>query len=117
VIWLASAVAAALLGWAFGTGDQSANLRAARTSAPSWGLLILLAATLGGFGRERLRLRRSYASPTRAWLGKTLAAAGLIVLGTFAGTPVDWDPVQVSWAAAGAGLGGALWLANLPRKL
>ena len=116
MIWIALVGAAVASGWLLGHGDPAA-LAWTGPDAPKAGLLASLALTLGFYGRERLRLRRTYASPTTAYLGKLAAMVSLAVAATSLFAPVDW-PVQALYAAA-AGLagGGASWIANLPRKL
>ena len=116
MIWLALMAAAVGAGWLLGRGDPG-TLAWAGPDAPKAGLLAALAVTLGLYGRERLRLRWSYASPTRAYLGKLIAMASLGVSATFLFAPVDWPVDALYGSAAGVAAGGAVWLANLPRKL
>jgi hypothetical protein len=117
MIWIALVAAAAGCGWLLGTGSQAANLEAARAGAPLWGAVLCLGLTGGGYGRERVRRRLAYASPTRAWLAKVAGMAGLIGMGTFAGSPVAWDPSWLPWMAGLAASGIAGWVSNLPRRL
>lgn len=117
MIWIALAAVSIALGWVFGRGDAEANLAAARLTAPLWGLVLLLGLTAGGYGRDRVRLRRTYASPTRGWLAKTLLFAGVSAGGTFLAAPVDWSPEVLPFLAAVAASGLAVWMGNLPEKL
>ncbi len=117
MIWIALAGVSIAAGWVFGRGDAEANLAAARLSAPLWSLVLLLGLTAGGYGRDRVRLRRTYASPTRGWLSKVLLFAGLLSGLTFVGAPVDWSPEVLPWLAALAASGLAGWMGNLPEKL
>lgn len=117
MIWIALTGVSIALGWVFGRGDAEANLAAARLTAPLWGLVLLLGLTAGAYGRDRVRLRRTYASPTRGWLAKVLFFAGLLCGLTFVGSPVDWRPEVLPWLAGLAASGLAFWMGNLPEKL
>jgi len=116
VIWLVLVGAAIGAGWLLGHGNAE-SLAWTAPEAPKAGLLASLALTLGVYGRERLRLRQSYASPTRAYLGKFTAMAGLAVAAAYLLAPVDWPLDVLYGSAAGVAGGGALWISNLPRKL
>jgi hypothetical protein len=117
MIWAALVLVSAAAGWLLGRGDVAANLRAAEAAAPQLLLIASFGGTLGAFGRDRLRRRLSYSSPTRALAGKLLAAAALAALATGAFSPVAWPPGAMRVAAAAFAAGSALWLANLPRRL
>lgn len=117
MIWIALAGVSIAVGWVFGRGDAEANLAAARATSPLWGLVLLLGLTAGGYGRDRVRLRRTYASPTRSWLAKVLLFAGLLSGLTFISAPVDWSPESLPWLAGLAASGLAFWMGNLPEKL
>jgi hypothetical protein len=117
VIWIALTGASVAAGWLLGRGDAAANLQAVREGAPVWSLVLLLGLVAGGYGRDRIRLRRSYASPTRGWLGKMLCGAGLLPGIVFAASPVDWSAGALPGLAALAAAGLAVWLGNLPEKL
>lgn len=116
MIWLVLVGATVAAGWLLGHGSVD-GLAWAGPDAPKAGLLASLSLTLGLYGRERLRLRLSYASPTRAYLGKLTAMGSLAVAATFLFAPVAWPVEALHGAASGIAAGGALWLSNLPRKL
>jgi len=117
MIWLALVSAAVGAGWLLGHGDVVANARAAVAGAPLDGLIALQGVTLGLCGRDRVRLRRAYASPTLSYLGKFLGFACISGVSAFVLSPVAWPPSSIHLLAAGAALGLAVWLANLPVKL
>ncbi len=104
-------------GWLAGQGDAAANARAAGSSAPADLLGAMLGVTLGLYGRDRVRLRRTYTSPTLAFLGKRLFLAAVVAVGVYVLFPVAWPrPCLDVFAAAGA-LGAAVWIGNLPTRL
>ena len=117
MIWIAIALASVAAGWLFGHGDAAANAGAAAESAPADFLGGLLGVTLGLYGRDRIPLRRTYASPTLAYLGKLLLFAAVSGAATFAFSPVDWPPTGLHAGAAAAALGAWVWVGNLPVKL
>ncbi len=117
MIWIVLAAASVASGWAFGDGDAARNWRAAAAGAPADLLGAALGAALGLYGRERIRLRRTYASPTTAFLGKRLLFAALAAAATFALSPVAWPPEAMHAFAAAAAAGAAAWVGNLPPKL
>jgi hypothetical protein len=82
-------------------------------------LVAVLAASLalGLARREGLRSGMSFASPTRAYLGKHLAVAAAVTLVTFALAPVPLGPWSVWWGGAGTAAGLYSFVANLPLKL
>jgi len=116
VIWAVLVGTSVGAGWLLGRGD-AARLGWAGPEAPRAALLAALALTLGLYGRQRLRLRRDYASPTRAYLGKLVAMTSLAVGATFLFAPVDWPADALYGASTGVAAGGAMWLSNLPRRL
>lgn len=117
LIWLLGFGAALGAGWLLGGGDAAANARAAEAAAPAALLTAMLGVTLGLFGRERVRLRRTYASPTAAYLGKRLLWLALGAAGVYALSPVAWPAGCVPLFAAAAALGALAWLSNLPSRL
>ena len=117
MIWLVFAGAAVAGGWLLGDGDAAANLRAARAVAEVDLVGASLGLTMGLLLRERIRLRRAYASPTRSFAGKRLAQASVVAAAIFALSPVDWPAGCLHGFAAAAGAGLALWSGNLPVKL
>lgn len=117
MIWAALVLASVGAGWLLGRGDASANLETASSSAPVHLLLVLLGATLGLYGRDRVRLRRAYASPSLAYAGKFLFFAGLAPAATWSLAPVDWPAALLPALAAGCAAGVATWIANLPPRL
>ena len=117
MIWAAVVLGSVGLGWLLGHGDAAANLRAASMSAPEPLLLTVLGVTLGLYGRDRTRLRKSYASPSLAFAGKFLFVAFLAPAATFVLAPVDWPAAWLHGFAAGCAGGAALWVGNLPPRL
>lgn len=117
MIWLVLVLGSVGAGWLFGRGDLDINLRAAAASAPVHVLTATLGLGFGLYGRDRVRLRRTYASPTLAYLGKLLffvsiSTAALLIL-----SPVAWPLLSLHLPAGGCALGAALWLGNLPTRL
>ena len=85
--------------------------------APVGFLVLLSAGVLGLARRERVREGRSFASPTRSYLGKHLLVAGLAFITGFAGSPFP-APYWALWVSVFAGaLGVFAYVANLPAKL
>lgn len=117
MIWMALVLASVGAGWLFGRGDATANLQAAAESFSQPILLALLGVTGGLYGRDRIRLRRSWPSPSLAYAGKLVFAAALAPAATFLFAPVDWPLTWLSGFAAGCGGGLGLWLSNLPLRL
>jgi len=117
MIWAAIVLASVAAGWLLGRGDAAANLHAASSSAPEHLLLTLLGVSVGLYGRDRIRLRRTYASPTVSYTGKLLLVAAFSLSATFVLAPVDWSASWLAVFAAGGAGGTALWLSNLPLRL
>jgi len=117
VIWIVLLAASVASGWLLGQGDAPANWRGFSERAPVDALGALLGVTLGLYGRDRIRLRRTYASPTVAYLGKRLMVAALAAAATFALSPVAWPADSLHAFAAGVAAGAAAWVGNLPPKL
>lgn len=117
MIWIILTVGAVALGWLLGNGDAAANLRLASAAGPELLLTTLMGITTGLCARDRTRLRRTYASPTLAYLGKGLffsaLAAGLVA--SFA--PVDWPDFALRLCAGFAAAGAGTWIGNLPPRL
>lgn len=104
-------------GWLLGHGDAAANARAAAAGAPVSLLVGLLGLTGGLYGRERIRHRRTHASPTVAYVGKRAALAALAASATFVLSPVAWPAGCLPLFAAAFAAGSAAWVGNLPIKL
>jgi hypothetical protein len=117
MIWLAAALASVGAGWLLGHGDAAANARIAADSAPADLLGSMLGVTLGLYGRDRIRLRRTYASPALAYVGKLILFASLSGVATFVLSPVAWDFSLVHGFTAAAAAGLFVWLGNLPVRL
>lgn len=117
MIWTVTFAAAVGAGWILGRGDVSENLRAASAQAPVDLLAALLGVMVGFYGRERIRLRRTYASPALAYLGKRVLLGSLIAAAVYVLAPVAWGPSCLHVFASAAALGVAVWLGNLPSKL
>lgn len=117
MMWLAIVLGAVGAGWLLGHGDAAANARAAALAAPESLLTAMLGVTVGLYGRDRIRLRRTYASPTLAYLGKVCVFASLAPAAAWTLAPVDWTPSCLPLFAAGVAAGTAVWLGNLPSRL
>jgi hypothetical protein len=117
MIWIAVVLGSIGAGWLLGHGDAASNLRAASASAAVHLLTASLGVTIGLYGRDRIRLRRTYASPTLAYLGKALLFASLSAAAAMIFSPLDWPPSSLHLSAGGCALGAALWLGNLPTRL
>jgi hypothetical protein len=117
MIWLVLVAGSVSAGWLLGQGDAAGNARTALAWAPTDGLVAMLGVTFGLYGRDRVRLRRTYASPSLAFLGKSLFFASLAAAVSWALSPIAWPaPCLHCFAAAGAA-GIAVWLGNLPTRL
>lgn len=117
MIWLVIVLGSVAAGRLLGQGDAAANVRTASSLAPELLLLTVLGLTLGLYGRDRIRLRKSYASPSLAYTGKFCLVAFLSPAATFVLAPVDWPASWLHGFAAGCGAGAALWIGNLPPRL
>lgn len=117
MIWLVILGTALGAGWLLGTGDAAANARAAVEGAPADLLGVMLGVTAGLYGRDRIRLRRAYASPSLAWLGKRLLLGAAVAAAVYSLAPVAWPRASLDAFSAAAAVGGAVWLGNLPPRL
>jgi hypothetical protein len=117
MIWLVAVLGAVGAGWLLGRGDASLNMNAAAASAPVHLLTASLGVTFGLYGRDCIRLRRTYASPTLAYTGKLLFFASLAPAAAVILSPVAWPVSSLHFSSAGCALGTALWLGNLPTRL
>jgi hypothetical protein len=114
MIWLALILVSVGAGWLFGHGEATLRVDAA---APEHLLLALFGVTLGLVGRDRIRLRRTYASPSLAYAGKFALAVSAAGAATWMFAPVDWPAWWLQGFAAGGAGGAALYLGNLPLRL
>lgn len=117
MIWFAVLSAGLGAGWLLGHGELERNLQVVTTWGPRGALVALQGITLGLCGRDRVRLRRAYSSPTLAFLGKRLLLGSLVVVATYAFSPVAWPAEWLDAIAAANAIGWAVWLANLPTRL
>jgi hypothetical protein len=117
MIWLVLVLGSVGAGWMLGRGDAAANFRLAAACAPESLLTVTLGASIGLYGRDRIRLRRTYASPTAAYLGKALFFAALAPAAAWILAPLGWPASSLPLCAAGCGAGAALWIGNLPSRL
>ena len=117
MIWIAAILGAIGAGWLFGHGDAAENGRWAAAAAPQLLLTALLGVTAGLYGRDRVRLRRAYASPSLAYTGKLFFFLSLSPALAWAFSPLDWAPSCLPLFAAGAAAGVGTWLSNLPPRL
>ena len=117
MIWLVLVLGSVGVGWLFGRGDIHLNMSAAAASAPTHLLTATLGIGFGLYGRDRLRLRRTYASPTLAYLAKALFFASLSSGAVLTLSPVALPISLLHVSASGCALGAALWLGNLPTRL
>ena len=117
MIWVAAILGSVGAGWLLGRGDAAVNLRAAAEASSETLLVVLLGVTFGLYGRDRIRLRRSWPSPSLAYSGKLMFVAALAPALTFVLAPVDWPVAWLTGFAAGCAGGAACWLGNLPLRL
>jgi hypothetical protein len=117
MIWMVIVLGSVGFGWLLGHGDAPANLRRAADSLPQNLLGALLGITVGLYRRERIRLRRTYASPTMAYLGKGLLFAAVSAAATAVFAPVAWPPLVLALCAGLIAVGVSVWLGNLPSRL
>ena len=117
MIWLVIVAISVAAGWLLGQGDAATHLQAAIAAAPAGGLALLLGVTLGFYGRDRVRLRRTYASPSLAYLGKLLLFASLAASTAWVLAPLAWPRSCLHYFAAAGAAGAAVWVGNLPPRL
>jgi hypothetical protein len=117
MIWVAAVLGSVGAGWLLGRGDAAVNLQAAADSSAEPLLLGLLGVTFGLYGRDRIRLRRSWPSPSLAYAGKFLFVGAFAPALTFVLAPVDWPVAWLTGFAAGCAGGVACWLGNLPLRM
>lgn len=117
MIWLVVVLGSVGAGWMLGRGDAAVNVRLAAAAAPEALLTMALGSAVGLYGRDRIRLRRTYASPTLGYLGKAFFFAALSPAATWMFAPVAWPSWTLQACAAGGAAGIALWLGNLPTRL
>jgi hypothetical protein len=117
MIWIALILGSVGLGWLLGRGDWSDNFRAASDTLVPNLFGVLLGLTTGVYRRERIRRRRTYASPSVAYIGKGILFSAVAVGTTAAASPVAWAPDVLPLASAAAAVGLSLWVGNLPPKL
>jgi hypothetical protein len=117
MIWLVVVLGSVGAGWLLGRGDADSNLRSASESAPETVLTVLLGVAIGLYGRDRIRLRRTYASPSIAYLAKALFFASLSPAAAWMFAPINWPAWSLQLCAIGCASGAALWLGNLPARL
>lgn len=117
MIWLVVVLGSVGVGWMLGRGDAAANARQAGEAAPEAILTVTLGAAIGLYGRDRIRLRRTYASPTLAYSGKAFFFAALSPAAAWMFAPLDWPSWSLHLCSAGCAAGAALWLGNLPTRL
>ena len=113
MIWLVLVLGFVGAGWLFGRGELDLH----RAAAPVHLLTAMLGLGFGLYGRDRIRLRRTYASPTLADAGKALFFASLSPAAAFVLSPIDWPTSVLHLSAVGCALGAAIWLGNLPARL
>jgi len=117
MIWLAIVLASVGAGWIFGHGDAAFNAACAAESAPQDLLTGVLGVTIGLYGRDRVRLRRTYASPSLCYAGKVLLFVSLSPATAWTLSPLAWPPACLHLFSAGVALGVSIWLGNLPPRL
>ena len=117
MIWLVLVLGSVGLGWLLGEGNASANLRAAAERVPEHLMMALLGVTTGLYRRDRVRLRRTYASPTLAYLGKGILFGAVAAEAAAVFTPLAWPGLWHGLFPAAAAAGLSLWLGNLPWRL
>jgi hypothetical protein len=117
MIWIALILGSVSLGWLLGEGVLYENFRLAANGLPCYLSGLFLGFTIGLYCRERIRRRRTYASPTMAYIGKGLLFSAIAVAATATASPVAWPPIFLPIAAAVAAAGSSLWIGNLPSRL
>jgi peptidoglycan/LPS O-acetylase OafA/YrhL len=117
MIWVVVVLGSVGSGWLLGHGDVVANGRYAVESASQHLLTVMLGVTIGLYGRDRVRLRRAYASPSMAYAGKALFFASLSLACAWSFSPLDWPTSCLHASAAAGAVGASAWTGNLPPKL
>ena len=113
MIWLVLVLGSVGAGWLFGHGEPDLH----RSIAPVHLLTATLGLGFGLYGRDRIRLRRTYASPTLAYAAKALFFASLSPAAAFILSPIDWPMSVLHLSAVGCALSAAIWIGNLPARL
>jgi len=113
MIWLVLVLGSVGAGWLFGRGELDLH----RSVAPVHLLTATLGLGFGLYGRDRIRLRRTYASPSLAYAGKALFFASLSPAAAYILSPIAWPVSVLHLSAVGCALGAAIYLGNLPTKL
>jgi len=117
VIWMVAVLGSVGMGWLLGHGDAVANGRYAAETAPQNLLAVMLGITIGLYGRDRVRLRQAYSSPSMSYLGKALLFASLSLGCAWSFSPLDWPPCCLQGSAAACAAGASCWVGNLPPRL
>lgn len=117
MIWIALVLGSLGAGWLLGTGDAGRNLRSAGAGLPEHLLTALLGFTGGLYARERIRLHRTHASPTLAYVGKLILFGAAAASAAAVFTPVSWPSSALSLFAVAGAAGLFIWLGNLPSRL
>lgn len=117
MIWLVLVLGAVAAGRLTGQGDAEANFRAVTACAGEHVLVALVGVSLGLYGRDRIRLRRAYPSPTLCYCGKLLMAAAVALTATLLFSPVQWPLSWLTWFSVGGAGGAAVWIGNLPMRV
>ena len=103
----------------FSTASGVTGLRLALVSSHLTPLFLMATVGLliGLWFRERIREGLTYASPTRAFLAKTLAMLSVLVLVLFAMSPLPIPHVSLWILYLGFTFGGSIYAANMPVNL
>jgi hypothetical protein len=117
VIWIVVVLGSVGTGWLLGHGDVVANGRYAAETAPQNLLTVLLGVTIGLYGRDRVRCRHAYASPSMAYVGKALLFASLSLGCAWSFSPLNWPASCLQAGAAACAAGASIWVGNLPPRL
>ena len=117
MIWVVALLGSVGAGWLLGHGNAEANGRYAAETAPQNLLTVMLGITIGLYGRDRVRLRRTYCSPTLSYCGKVILFSSLSCGAAWALSPLDWPPCSLQGSVAASAVGVSTWLGNLPPRL
>ena len=117
MIWMVALLGSIGMGWLLGHGDAEANRRYAVETAPQNLLTLMLGITIGLYGRDRVRMRQAYASPSMSYAAKSLFFASLSLGSAWSLSPLDWPPCCIQASAAACAVGACIWLGNLPPRL